>query len=149
MTAREEVRWPVQPAAATQAQALAAIHAACFSAREAWGPDAIGLQLAMPGAFGFVAGSAGMILARVAADEAEVLTLAVLPDARRQGAGEALLGAVMAEARRRGAAAITLEVAVDNIAARVLYERAGFAEVGRRPRYYADGADALVLQAAL
>ena len=149
MTAPEAVRWPIQPAAPAQAPALAAIHAACFSEREAWGAAAIGLQLAMPGAFGFVAGDAGMILARIAADEAEVLTLAVLPEARRHGGGRALLAAVMAEARRRGAASLTLEVAIDNIAARTLYERADFTQIGRRNRYYADGADALVLRAVL
>ena len=149
MNPGSDAGWPVQPATAMLAPALAAIHAACFSAREAWGVDAIGLQLAMPGAFGFAAADAGMILARVAADEAEVLTLAVTPDARRLGVGRSLLKAAMAEARLRGAVSIALEVAVDNVAARGLYEQAGFTQIGRRPRYYADGADALILRAAL
>ena len=64
---------------------LAAIHAEAFPPREAWGEDAIALQLAMPGVFGLVHPRGGMILARVTEDEAEVLTLAVAPEARRQG----------------------------------------------------------------
>jgi ribosomal-protein-alanine N-acetyltransferase len=52
----------------------------------------------------------------------------------------------MAEAVRRGAVEIFLEVAEPNAAARALYACAGAREVGRRPRYYADGADALVLR---
>ena len=103
----------------------------------------------MPGTFGLVEAQGGMLLARVAADEAEVLTLAVLPALRRQGLGRALLQAAMAEARRRGAASMTLEVAVDNVAARDLYTSAGFTQVGRRRRYYANGADALVLRVGL
>ena len=49
----------------------------------------------------------------------------------------------------RGAATMFLEVSTRNEAARTLYARAGFTEVGRRARYYADGSDALVLRAAL
>ncbi len=141
--------WSVEAAHASQAEALSAIHRAAFPPREVWGGDAIALQLVMPGTFGLVEVRGGMLLARVAADEAEVLTLAVLPALRRQGLGRALLQAAMAEARRRGAAAMTLEVAVDNVPARDLYQRAGFTQVGRRRRYYASGADALVLRAAL
>ena len=141
--------WAVQPANPATAPALAAIHAAAFPPREAWGPDAIALQLAMPGVFGFAEPAGGFILARVAADEAEVLTLAVLPETRRQGLGLALLWAAMAEARQRGAATMALEVSADNPAGQALYARAGFAEVGRRRRYYVDGSDALVLRAML
>lgn len=137
------------PATPAQAEALAAIHRTAFPPREAWGSDAIALQLVMPGSFGVAEPRGGMLLARVAADEAEVLTLAVLPERRRQGLGRALLDAAMAEARRRGAVRLTLEVAVDNVAARRLYDSVGFVQVGRRSRYYADGGDALVLQVAL
>jgi ribosomal-protein-alanine N-acetyltransferase len=63
--------------------------------------------------------------------------------------GAALLDAAMTEAAARGVAAIFLEVSVGNEAARKLYARAGFTEVGRRARYYADGADALVLRSPL
>jgi ribosomal-protein-alanine N-acetyltransferase len=128
---------------------LAAIHRAAFPAREAWGEDAIALQLAMPGVFGLLHPRGGMILARVTADEAEVLTLAVTPDMRRQGVAGALLAGAMAAARDQAAKTMVLEVAIGNAAARALYERAGFVEAGRRPRYYANGEDALILRAHL
>ncbi len=129
------------------AHALAAIHAAAFPLGERWGADALSLQLGLPGAFGLVDEVGGFVLARVAADEAEILTLAVAPPARRQGRARRLLGAAVTEAGRRGARSMVLEVSVRNEAARALYARAGFAEVGRRPRYYAGGVDALILRA--
>jgi len=141
--------WAIVPAGPAESELLAAIHHAVFPPREAWSVDAMALQLALPGSFGLLEPQGGLLLARVAADEAEVLTLAVLPGLRRQGLGRALLQASMAEAHRRGAAALLLEVAVDNAAARRLYDGAGFTPVGRRKRYYADGSDALVLRAAL
>jgi len=138
-----------QPATFAHVPVLAAIHATAFDRREAWGSDAIGLQLAMAGVFGLIDARGGMVLARVAADEAEVLTLAVEPTQRRQGIATGLLSAAIDQARGRGARAMLLEVSVNNDAARALYARAGFVEVGRRPRYYADGSDALILRAAL
>lgn len=143
------MNWTIGPANSAHAGALAEIHRAAFPPPEAWGTDAISLQLAMPGAFGLVAPRGGMLLGRVAADEAEVLTLAVLPEMRRAGLGRALLLGAMAEARHRGAASMVLEVAVDNVAARGLYAGTGFTPVGRRRCYYADGGDALVLRAVL
>jgi [ribosomal protein S18]-alanine N-acetyltransferase len=124
---------------------FAAIHAAAFPAADAWGEDAISLQLALPGVFGFLDARGGMLLARVTAQDAEVLTLAVQPCARRQGIAHTLLWAAIAEARARGATALFLEVATTNVAARALYRQAGLGEVGQRRRYYADGSDAIVL----
>ena len=71
------------------------------------------------------------------------------PDHRGQGHGAAVLTGFLTEAARRGAAVIHLEVAETNAAARALYARLGFEAVGRRRRYYADGADALVLAVSL
>jgi ribosomal-protein-alanine N-acetyltransferase len=90
---------------------------------------------------------AGFILSRVAADEAEVLTLAVAPELRRKGLGAALLARAAREARTGGAKRLLLEVAADNHPALSLYERAGFAKVGARKAYYdrQGGADALTL----
>ncbi len=127
----------------------ARLHALAFPAAEAWGPDAIRLMLEMPGTFGVLRPGAGFVLARVAADEAEILTLAVAPAARRQGIGGALLAEAMAGAVVRGAGAMFLEVSDRNAAARALYAAAGFLSVGRRKRYYGDGADALVLRREL
>jgi ribosomal-protein-alanine N-acetyltransferase len=133
----------------SHAGAMAAIHRTAFAPREAWGRDAIGLQLAMPGVAGWCHPDGGMILARVAADQMEVLTLAVSPEVRHQGIGMALLRAAIGWGRSCGAATAFLEVAEDNPAARELYARAGFVPAGRRPKYYASGADALVLRLPL
>jgi ribosomal-protein-alanine N-acetyltransferase len=86
-----------------------------------------------------------MLLARLAADEAEVLTVAVVPERRQQGLGAALIKAAAEEARSKGAVRLFLEVSTRNPAARGLYQQLGFAQVGRRAGYYADGSDALVL----
>jgi ribosomal-protein-alanine N-acetyltransferase len=139
----------LEPATPAYAAALAAIHQAAFPIGERWGPDAIGLQLGLPGAFGFVSARGGFILARVVADEAEILTLAVDPAAQRAGIGRALMGQAVSTAGLRGAAAMFLEVSEANAAARTLYAACGFSEVGRRTRYYAGGVDALVLRATI
>jgi ribosomal-protein-alanine N-acetyltransferase len=133
-------------ATAGDAPALAALHAAAFPPAQAWGRDTFALLLAMPGAFGLWREGAGLVLARMAADEAEILTVAVAPDARRRGHGAALLRGAMAVARARGAGAMFLEAAAGNAPALALYAREGFVEAGRRRRYYSDGADALVLR---
>jgi ribosomal-protein-alanine N-acetyltransferase len=139
----------MHPATPHHAAALAALHAAAFPPRERWGADAMALQLGLPGAFGMIDARGGMVLARVAADEAEILTIAVLPEARRQGLGRALLEAAAALAAERRAVALFLEVSTGNHPARALYAACGFMEVGRRRRYYPDGADALVMRRTL
>ena len=128
---------------------MALLHHRAFPPRERWGVDAIGLQLGMFGAFGWISPAGGMILARAVAGEAEVLTLAVDPASRRQGIGRALLQQTAATAQGRGAQAIFLEVAADNAPAQALYAASGFAEVGRRRGYYPNGGDALVLRRPL
>jgi ribosomal-protein-alanine N-acetyltransferase len=140
---------PPEAAGPGDVPALAALHAAAFEAAERWDAAAIATLLGLPGTFGLHIPGAGFILARVAADEAEILTLAVIPQARRRGHAGTLLAGAMAGALLRGAAAMFLEVSERNTAARGLYAGAGFAEAGRRRRYYADGADALVLRRAL
>jgi [ribosomal protein S18]-alanine N-acetyltransferase len=133
----------ISNATAADAAALAAIHATAFPRGEAWGRDAIALQLALPGVFALHDDRGGMLLGRVAADQAEVLTLAVAPSRRREGIAVALLRAARTHV---GARPIFLEVATGNAAALALYRREGFIEVGRRRRYYANGSDALVLR---
>jgi [ribosomal protein S18]-alanine N-acetyltransferase len=128
---------------------MAAIHTASFPPRERWGADAMRLQLELPGAFAFIDARGGFVLARVAADEAEILTVAVMPEARRAGLARALLAAAMAEARARGATSMFLEVAEANMAGRALYAGSGFVQVGTRPNYYPGGAAALILRLAL
>jgi ribosomal-protein-alanine N-acetyltransferase len=145
----------LRPALAAEAPVLAAIHAEAFARPERWGPSALALMVEAEGGFGVLALSGpppfgeeplGFVLARAAAGEAEILTLAVRPLARRIGVARALLEATQQAARERSAAALFLEVAEGNHAALALYRQAGAAEVGRRRRYYSDGADALVLR---
>ena len=129
---------------------LAALHAASFA--DAWNAQAIADLLNMPGAFAF-GNESGFILARAAGGEAEILTLAVAPVARRRGLATALVLAAANYAHSRDAQALLLEVAAGNAAARGLYRRLGFAEAGLRKGYYASMGrqpeDALVLRGNL
>lgn len=131
---------------AASATVLAALHAEAFEAP--WDANSLQTLLASPGVFA-VAEADGFILVRVVADEAEILTLAVRPAARRAGLGGRLVEAAVVRAAALGSDRMFLEVAEDNQAARTLYARAGFQEAGRRRGYYsrADGSreDALVL----
>jgi ribosomal-protein-alanine N-acetyltransferase len=139
----------VEVATFAHASAMAEIHRAAFRAAEAWSRDVMLLQLELPGTFGLVHPAGGMLLARVAADEAEILTLAVAGEQRRRGLGFALLRAAMRRAAGMGAVSMFLEVAVTNHAARGLYVAHGFVEAGLRRRYYSDGTDALILRSTL
>jgi ribosomal-protein-alanine N-acetyltransferase len=147
------------------ASALAGVHAAAFAgAGWPWsGPEIFALlnepevavrlahrQGAKPG--GAIA-LAGFALYRTAVGEAEVLTLPVLPGARRSGIGAGLLAACEDGARAAGAARLFLEVAAGNLAVRTLYDRAGYRECGQREDYYqrpdAPSDDAVVMEKAL
>lgn len=125
---------------------LADIHARAIT--PAWTEAALRDLLDQPGVWAEVEAD-GFILMRQAGDEAEVLTLAVLPEARRRGRGQALMQAALATCRTRGVSDVFLEVAADNDAARALYRAIGMTEGGRRRGYYArsDGpaVDALIL----
>lgn len=94
----------------------------------------------------------GFILCRSIAGEAEILTIAVDPAARRRGWGGALVEMAAGIATETGSEAMFLEVASDNTAAIALYAATGFARVGLRKGYYPhpDGArDAIVMRRAL
>jgi ribosomal-protein-alanine N-acetyltransferase len=131
------------------APVLAAIHAKAFHAP--WDAPAFASLLGQAGVFAIRAPD-GFILCRVVLDEAEVLTLAVRPAARRAGLGARLTRAAVGAAARAGADRLFLEVAEDHDGARALYARLGFVQTGRRRHYYekADGsrADALLLALA-
>lgn len=79
---------------------------------------------------------AGFVMLRVVLDEAELLTVAVEPALQGRGIGGRLVARFLAAAEARGAVRAFLEVAADNRAARAVYARAGFAEVGLRRGYY-------------
>lgn len=90
------------------------------------------------------AGILGYALFRSVLDEAELLRLAVVADRRRQGLATALVEHGLDELREAGCVAAFLEVREDNPAGIAFYERTGWHLAGRRPRYYPDGADALL-----
>lgn len=140
------------PLAAPMSAAIADLHRVCFA--RAWRPAEVAAVAAMPGAFAAIAGEAqhlsGFVLGRSAADEAEIVSLAVHPALRRRGVGFALLSSSAVFAASAGAVALFVDVADDNAAARALYDKVGFQEVGRRPGYYEDGRrDAIVMKRSL
>lgn len=143
----------VRPAQAEDAARIAALHGKSFASP--WDEASFAGFLADPSCITLVAESAGeatgFIIARGAGEEADIVTLAVAPEARCQGVGRKLVGALSDALRARGAAALFLEVGEDNHAAVSLYRRAGFTDAGRRPGYYAAQGgklreDALVLR---
>lgn len=137
----------LREAALTDVAVLSALHAGCFE--ESWSAQAMVEVMASPGARGWIAvvnaprslsptGTlpAGFAIARVAADEAELLSLGVLEAFRRKGIASALLAHVIDHVASRGAKKVFLEVAEDNEPALTLYTANGFTRVGRRPDYY-------------
>jgi ribosomal-protein-alanine N-acetyltransferase len=135
-------------ASAECAALMAAVHHDCFG-DEAWSAASFTELFASAMVFGFVVEPGGMVLARAVADEAEILTIGVVPAARRRGLARRLLRLACDEARRRGALMVYLEVAAGNAAAVGLYRAAGFEDCGRRRDYYGAGADALLLRRSL
>jgi len=78
----------------------------------------------------------GFILIKPAADQAEIITLAVSPDVRNTGVGGALITHSCDVIKAMGVTILFLEVAEDNVAAIALYKKCGFEAMGRRPAYY-------------
>lgn len=119
---------------------LAALHAACFTVPRPWSTAEFESLLLSPQVV-LITAPHGFALGRVIAGEAELLTIAVHPDARRQGTGRLLLSDLIGMAAARGAETLFLEVRADNDSAIALYRSAGLGEVGRRKAYYFDGTD--------
>jgi [ribosomal protein S18]-alanine N-acetyltransferase len=135
------------------AAAMATLHAACFA--RSWDAASMARFLGAPGCLSLLAAMArgepaqGLLIARPAGDEAELLTLAVHPVYRRLGLARVLLGAAMVALRASGAKQLFLEVEEANAPARALYESLGAVAVGRRPGYYGHSADAVIFSLAL
>ncbi len=125
-----------------------AIEKASFAA--GWPATAFQRELAGNGAARYivvegeeVTGFAGLWLML---DEAHVVSVAVLPERRREGLGRLLVHGLIRVAIEEGMNDATLECRVSNLAARALYRSFGFYEVGARKRYYADnGEDAVIM----
>lgn len=131
---------------------LATTHARAFVATRGWSALEFAALLASPGII-LTGDATAFVLGRVTLDEAEVLTLATDPALQRRGLARAALAAFEAQARAAGAEKAFLEVAEDNHPAKALYAAASYAQVGRRPGYYAtltgNRVAALILQKLL
>ncbi|ARO14003.1 ribosomal-protein-alanine N-acetyltransferase [Ketogulonicigenium robustum] len=127
---------------------LAATHAQAFTQQRPWSEAEFAALLQQTGVT-LVGDARSFLLARIVADEAEILTIATAPAAQRQGLAARNLREFLASLALRGVAQVFLEVAVTNDAAQALYSRASFAQIGRRRGYYhlTDGTqvDAIVM----
>jgi [ribosomal protein S18]-alanine N-acetyltransferase len=130
------------------AAAIAAVHKTSF--QRGWDEDEVHRLLMQNNvvAHRAMAGRAmiGFILSRLAGGEAEILSIAIAPNRRGRGFARPLLDLNLRRLAGLGAHTVFLEVDEHNAAARALYRRAGFSDVGRRQSYYQDGAAALVLR---
>ena len=141
----------IEQAGLNHAAALEALHAQSFPVP--WRAEEFAALLRQPGVAGWIASglrtTEGFILVRAAADEAEILTLAVAPECRRKGLASSLLREVFDQLRGGNALRLFLEVAADNAAALALYGRNGFEVCGRRPAYYRNDPDKTSIDAIL
>lgn len=147
----------IRPLRVDKAEDCARLHGSSFA--HPWSAEEVATLISSPSTLAAAALDPangrlrGFVLARVAADEAEILTIAVDPNARGKGVGRALLAENLRQAARAGARAMFLEVDQDNAQALALYGRLGFVRVGERTGYYRrkDGqrATAVVMRKAL
>jgi ribosomal-protein-alanine N-acetyltransferase len=124
---------------------LAAIHATAFAPEQAWPERTMRTLVTLPGVMALLAEEEGLLLLRQAADEAEVLTLAVRPEARRRGVAMALMETGLVLLSAGGARRMLLEVAAENTAALALYTGLGFTRAGERRDYFGPGRHAWLL----
>lgn len=140
---------------ADDTECAAELHASCFQI--AWSPEDFASLLAQETTFGFMARRTGgrpgelpdgFVLARLAAGEAEILSLAVAPARRRSGLGRMLMESVLRKLHAERAEALFLEVEENNRPALALYRRLGFRQAGQRPGYYNQfgGAGAIIMR---
>ena len=137
-------------AAARDAAGIAGLHGASF--HRGWSDGEIERMLADRDVLAHRAtrgrSLVGFILSRLAADEAEILSVAVASSRRGKGLARRLLDLNLRRLAGLGTHAVFLEVDEGNVPARRLYQRAGFRDVGRREGYYpaGKGAAALILR---
>ncbi len=124
---------------------LANLHAKCFPNKPWSANDFADLKKS---GCEIIASQNGFIVWRAVADEAEIISVGVAPDARRAGIAAAMLGIMENELKKNGIKNIFLEVAEDNQPARQLYKNNGYNEIGVRPKYY-DGVDAIMMKKEL
>ncbi len=140
---------PALSAARTRdAASIAALHAASF--HRGWGEDEVQALLADKAVAAHRAmirrAMVGFILSRMAADEAEILSVAIAPAWRGRGLSRPLLDFHLRALAGLGVRALFLEVDEHNAPALRLYEGALFRQVGQRRGYYAGSVTALILR---
>lgn len=134
------------------APAIADLEKLCFS--DPWSEKSIASEVNNPLSYWLVAEDTGEIAGYVGSqsvlDAADMMNLAVNPDYRRKGIGMALVDALIHHLMENNVIALLLEVRVSNLPAIALYEKLGFVQVGRRPKYYHNPReDALILRKEL
>lgn len=134
--------YALEPLTVADSAAVSSLHHEDFV--RPWTDGEFATLLGQDTVFGFAAREVGhgaeppvgFVLARLAAGEGEILTVAVARTHRRQGLGWQLMDAVLRSLHAERAEALFLEVDETNVAALTLYRRLGFREVGKRPNYY-------------
>ena len=128
---------------------VAQLEKVCFS--DPWSERSIASELNNPLSYWLVALDGdqltGYIGSQSVMGESDMMNVAVSPDYRRRGIGEALVNALAADLKAKGNTCLTLEVRASNDPAIALYEKLGFHQAGRRPNYYHNPKeDALILR---
>ena len=128
---------------------VAALEKQCFS--YPWSESSVASELSNPLSAWLVAMDgdvlAGYVGSQSVMGESDMMNIAVDAHYRRQGIAQALVEALVAQLKEKGNHSLTLEVRISNQPAIALYEKLGFAQVGRRPNYYRNPKeDALILR---
>ena len=136
MTAREVIDW----LSVSEATNMAALHTAAFRETEAWEASAIEDLLRQPNIYALGVYTDALLIsfmiAQVAVDCAEILTIATHPKRQRKGLAARLLAYYERHSPIEGLQTWLLDVAADNQSAIAFYEKLGFQVDGRRPEYY-------------
>ena len=128
---------------------VAALEKICFS--DPWSEKSVASELNNKLAYWLVALEenvvAGYIGSQTVMEETDMMNVAVHPDYRRKGIAEALVNGLVEALKEQGSRCLTLEVRASNEPAIRLYEKLGFLQIGRRPKYYRNPReDALILR---
>ena len=128
---------------------VAALEKLCFS--DPWSENSVASELKNPLSLWLVAldgdAMAGYVGSQSVMGESDMMNIAVDPNYRRQGVAAALIEELVLQLKQKGNRCLTLEVRASNEPAVKLYEKLGFAQIGRRPNYYRNPKeDALILR---
>ncbi len=150
-----DIHLQLRPMSINDCEQVAALEELAFSEMPhvAWKRQMFEDELVLPHRSWWVAHDRGTIIGfaggQLCGDDFEISDIAVADDRRREGIATRLLARLSYDAQMLNALTISLEVEVDNEPARALYGKLGFEQTGRRPNYYGQGHDALVMAAKL